>query len=168
MTTIKGVVEKKYVNTTKVGLTYALVVDNVRYGFYKTDPKCNEGDSVEFEASQKGDFWNADGKTLKVLGATRVATPAAATKSWVPDTARQDSITFQSARKDALSFMDLLIKSGNLDTGKAKAAASKTDVMLAYLDQLTERFFEDTKHLGHQEDPAVVDGKDDGGDEIPF
>lgn len=152
---VAGVVEKKISSATKVGITWALVVDNVRYGFYKTEPKCKEGDGVEFSATQNGDFWNADAKSLKVKNVQEQPAKAAAkpmaTRPWVPDKERQDTISYQAARKDSLEFVNMLISNGVLDLGKSKSAAAKIEAAEVYVDKYTQRFFEDTKNLGHVE-----------------
>ena len=44
-------------------------------------PPVNKGDSVVFQASKRGDFWNLDPNTVQVVGAASSAPPAA-TKSY--------------------------------------------------------------------------------------
>jgi hypothetical protein len=156
---ITGYVERV---TNKNGI-WAVVVDNIRYGFYKTEPKCKEGDYVSFEADQKGDFWNAKPPTLKravapadapkpygasdsIPSTPGVANTAPAKAAWVPDKDRQDSIIYQSARKDGLEFVSTLIAAGLIDFGKAKVA-DKIGIAEMYVDKYTLRFFEDTKRL---------------------
>ena len=159
MATITGIIEKVWENQTSAGTTYAYVVDNTRYGSYKTKLNVQEGDNVTFSATQKGNFWNIDTKTVKKLAAS-AASPAGNTsnaaapeaKSWSGgkrDTNVQDAINYQSARKDALQLLDILASNQVIDFGKAtKAKAFET--ALAYVDKLTVRFFEDTKALGHK------------------
>lgn len=143
---ITGYVERV---TNKNGI-WAVVVDNVRYGFYKTEPKCKENDYVSFEADQKGDFWNAKPATLKraqpPAGQAQSDT-APAKSTWVPDAARQDSITFQSARKDALQLVEILAAKDLIDLGTKSKKADAIGVIELYVDRFTERFFEDTKLL---------------------
>lgn len=170
---ISGVVERKGERATSAGTTYSITVDNVNYGFYKTVPKCSEGDYVEFYAKQNGNYWNADAKTLKLID--RPASPPkpqpAAKGAWVPDKDRQDSIIYQSARKDALEFVQVLLTAGILDLGKSKTAAGKIEVAEIYLDKYTQRFFEDTKNLGHKDEEVAEKREveeDFHNDEIPF
>lgn len=174
---IKGVVEKKLESMTSAGVTYALVIDNVRYGFYKTNPKCNEGDTVTFAAKTNGNFWNADPKTFRVVAAeaapTDGATTRTATPKWVPDKDRQEAISYQSARKDALEIVGMMLGASVLDMGKSKTVADKMEVIEAYVDKYTSRFFQDTKDLGHvgkeASKPEVkAAAPDDFNDEIPF
>ena len=155
MAQITGIIEKVWENQTSAGTTYAYVVDNTRYGSYKTKLNVQEGDNVTFSATQKGNFWNIDTKTVKKLAAPAGNTSNAAApeaKSWgggKRDASVQDAINYQSARKDALQLLDILATAQVIDFGKAtKAKAFET--ALAYVDKLTVRFFEDTKALGHK------------------
>lgn len=157
---VSGIVENIPQMVTTKGITYALVVNNIRYGTYLTEPNVAIGDSVSFQASQNGQYWNADMKTLSIAPSAVPSNPAlnarpapsAAKAAWVPDKDRQDSIIYQSARKDGLEFMKLLAGAGLLDFGKSKTNASKIASAEIFLDLYTMRFFEDTKNLGHKDD----------------
>jgi hypothetical protein len=154
---ITGIIEKVWENQTSAGTTYAYVVDNTRYGSYKTKLNVQEGDNVTFSATQKGNFWNIDTKTVKKLAAPAGNTadkPSPEAKSWgggKRDASVQDAINYQSARKDALQLLDTLASNGIIDFGTEKTATTKKfATALAYVDKLTVRFFEDTKALGHK------------------
>ena len=152
-----GIVEKIYENQTKTGMTtYAFVVDGVRYGTYNIKPPCNQGDMIEFTFTAKGDFNNADAKSIRKsekqpapAQAAPVAAYANAGGSSRSD-AVQDAITFQAARKDAIQFLELLSSLDVLDLG-SKSKGQKIKNAEAYLDGYTKRFYEDTKTLGHEE-----------------
>ena len=152
-----GIVEKIYENQTKTGMTtYAFVVDGVRYGTYNIKPPCNQGDMIEFSFTQKGDFNNADAKSIRKSAEQPAPTPAAPVAAYANaggssrSNAVQDAITFQSARKDALQFLELLSSLDVLDLG-SKSKGQKIKNAEAYLDGYTKRFYEDTKTLGHEE-----------------
>lgn len=166
MSNISGVVEKVWENQTKAGTTYAYVIDNVRYGSYKTKLPIKEGDNVSFDAEQNGNFWNINVKTVKKLAAAPVDVSKASSGTatgWSGgkrDSGVQDAINYQSARKDALQLLDILASNQVIDFGKAsKAKAFET--ALTYVDKLTVRFFEDTKALGHKTtEPAADDAEE--------
>ena len=179
-----GVVEKIYENQTSKGLTtYTIVVDGERYGTYTQRPPCKQGDAVEFYYKNNGSFNNVDVKTIKKVAEATPST-AAPTSGPVPSYAKrnddvQNAITFQAARKDALQFLEILVGQGILDSG-SKAKGKQIEVMETYLDKYTQRFFDDTKSLGHvkQEENAPskalkvkavdVEQQEDPDDEIPF
>lgn len=152
---VTGYVEKVSANN---GGIWSLKVDNVYYGTYRTEPKCKVGDYVSFEATQKDKYFNADPKTIKLAQPPAKAEPvkeeappkaaAPAKSSWVPDKDRQDSITYQSARKDALELTSMLLSAGLVDLGnKASKKADAIGIVEMYVDRFTMRFFEDTKNL---------------------
>lgn len=177
-----GVVEKIYENQTSKGLTtYTIVVDGERFGTYTSRPPCKQGDAVEFFYKNNGSFNNVDVKTIKKV---MDATPVTVTSGHPPSYAKrnddvQNAITFQAARKDALQFLEILVGQGILDSG-TKAKGKQIEVMEAYLDKYTQRFFDDTKSLGHVKREAdalvkvhkaqAVDVEQQEGpdDEIPF
>ena len=164
--TVSGIVERPNSSVTKAGLTYGVVINNTKYGFFTTNPPCNEGDSVSFSAKENGDFWNADPKSLKLITAgsskpTPVTAPPTAKSAWVPDKDRQDSIIYQSARKDALEFLKILNVKDMIDLGKSKSKGGMIESMEIYLDKYTQRFFEDTKNLGHSSTLEAEGLKDD-------
>lgn len=184
MSNFTGVVEKLYANQTKVGTTYAFIVDGQRYGTYKTKPACSEGDYISFDAEKKGDFWNADPKSIKkaeggpVKAAPTQASPSYATKQ----DDRQDSIIYQSSRKDALQFLDIAVAAGVVDLG-TKTAGKKIEALNLFVDKQTQRYFEDVKNLGHEEaeaapkatkavkvvkEPEPVEEEEEINDDIPF
>lgn len=164
-------------------MTYSFKVNGTRYGTYKTPPGIKQGDNISFYATEKGGFWNADVKSIGVVPDT-TANPSVSSNSVSAAVggarsgsvnsydSRQDSITYQSARKDALTFLTLLQTTGSLDLGKAKTKASMIEVLETYVDKYTERFVEDTKNLGHKiaVDTDGVSLADVGGlrDELPF
>lgn len=168
MSLIKGYVEKIWENAIpakggrKAFTSYAVVVDNVKYGTF-TKPKCSEGDYVEFQASQKGQYWNLDIDSLKLATpAADTPKPAPASTGYGKSAATQDAINYQAARKAAFSIIDLMIKLEILDLGTKKG--DKIENLEKYVDRYTERFFEDTKNLGHK--PA--DSTDATTEEEPF
>lgn len=158
---ITGIVESI---TEKNGF-WGFVVDNVRYGTFKDEPKCKVGDYVSFEADQKGEYWNAKARTIKPAKAPeKAATPltstvgagAGQTKSqWTGDDKRQDSIIYQSSRKDAIELVKILADKDLIDVGKGKKADA-IEVVLMYVNRFTTQFVEDAKRLSPTK-PSVAD-----------
>lgn len=171
---ISGVVEGVISRSTSAGITHAIVIDGVQYGTYKTEPNVQEGDNVEFLASQNGRYWNADTRSItKISGGPPSAArqqPQAApkTRAWVPDADRQNAISYQAARKDALELVGMLISSGNIDLGKSTKVGAKMEAIEQYVDKYTMRFFEDTKNLGHNNNKKEATTADIEDDDIPF
>lgn len=154
-----GYVEKVSCNNNGI---WSFIVDNVRYGTFKDEPKCKVGDYVSFEAEQKGEYWNAKARTIEpaVAPATSQsqapsASPPSAPSSgsaqskstWVPDSDRQNSITYQSARKDALELTGYLLNKDLIDLGTKSKKADAINIVELFVDRFTERFYEDTKAL---------------------
>ena len=125
------------------------------------------GKVIEFEATP-----NSDGKSAQVQGTIRevVQAPAAAPGSpALPNnTGRDNSIQYQSARKDAIEFVDLLVRNEALKLGKD--AAKKEGILFAALDRYTAFFFKDIATLGavvreaesEGESPEAEAAADDG------
>jgi hypothetical protein len=145
---------------------HSFKVDNVNYGTKGTAPPCRQGDFVEFLAVQnaKG-YMDADAKTIKVLPTTSAppapaaeAAPTAAPAASRPVSThvdRNDSIVYQSSRKDAIHTVEVLVASGAIDLG-AKKGAAKIEIIEMHIDKLTARYIEDVKRGTPPEHP--VDG----------
>jgi hypothetical protein len=177
-TKISGYVEEKIEYPAKPGNnkwgkpnepSYALKVDGIKYGGMfgrKMEPKCKNGDYVEFEAEQNGSYWNLVANTLQPATAPAAALPpvqaepakaAGNTKAaWVPDKDRQDSIIYQSSRNAAIEFVNGLVSAQLLDFGKAKGA-QKIELVEILMDEYTMRFYEDTKRLAPVPHKSPVD-----------
>ncbi len=152
---VTGRVSQVVERGTKFGSYYDIVVDGRKYGHGKKKPAFSDGDYVTFEAEAKGDFFNADPSSFKKVQVATEAAPSAVAaavstsgKKWIPEVDRQDSITYQSARKDALQLTQILIEAGKMDFGKMKGAEA-IDMVEMYVDNYTQRFFKDTKNLKH-------------------
>lgn len=162
---VTGKVEKITSRSTKFGDYWDVYVDGRKYGTGKKKPPCSDGDYVTFEAEAKGDFFNADPTTFKKAEAPKNVAPVTAAagvsakREWIPEKDRQDSITYQSARKDALQFVEILAATGKLDFGKMKGAEA-IDMLETYVDNYTQRFFKDTKDLGHKASPSSSESEE--------
>lgn len=145
--TVQGISNKNGIYSLGIGEG-----DNVDwYGFYKTEPQCNKGDTVEVGFTRKGRWLNADPKTLKVVGAG--SAPSNATRGSVggnaqPDN-RQASIVMQSSMKTATDIVRLLIDTGAVSVGAAKTAGAKAkafDIVMDTHAEVTRRLYNRATH----------------------
>jgi len=126
---------------------------NEREGFYfntKYEPKCGKGDVVGIEFEQKGD---SRGNVKKVVileknsngyedtsGKFSGGGSGGSSGGGTGGSDRQDSIVFQSSRKDALVAAGLLIQT---ETVKIPKGDKGRIVIEALIDEITVRFFKD-------------------------
>ena len=143
---------------------WSIKVDNVNYGAGNKKPPA-QGSYVTFETVQKENGY------YNVVGDVSLATPPVGTPA--PSQAvpamngapaavhvdrRQDSIVFQSSRKDALEFVKLLFTNNLIDLGKAKGA-QKIELAEVYLDYYTERFIDNVTNLAVPEHDSPVEAE---------
>ncbi len=118
------------------------------------------GKVIEFEATP-----NSDGKSTTVQGDIREVVQAPAASPGTPampnNTGRDNSIQYQSARKDALEFVKLLVSTEGLKLGKD--AGKKEGILFAALDRYTSFFFKDIVTLG----AVVREAESEGEPEAP-
>lgn len=134
----------------------------VSFGF--DQPKVAKGDYVEIVTEMENDF-------EVVKSARKIDPPAAGTASSAHGPVvtvpyidkRQASIVYQSSRKDALEFVNLLIAQDALPVSSAKTSAGKAkryEEILALVDKLTVQFFYDVETLRNLD--RVVDAGAEG------
>lgn len=144
---LKGVVKEHFINQSKKGQDlHVYTVDLAReegfndeapfsqeptgrlnFGMYP--PKNNILNKlIEVELNQRGQWWNPDSKTLKILGdgpasSGSGAAPAkrGAAKSTTPYDERQASIIVQSASRTATEILSLALEQEAVNLGAAKA-----------------------------------------------
>jgi hypothetical protein len=171
---VESVVETPSKFTDKTGKRkpsfWRIKVDNVMYGCGNSQPQCKEGDYVTFDAEQKGEYWNADVATLKPAkpdprepAADHPAVPIAGGWKTNPEAEtraerlhRQDIISYQAARKDALEIVTALLAKDMIDFGKAKGA-QKQAIVDILVDNYTVRFFEETAALAPEPKDSPVE-----------
>lgn len=148
----QGVVEKVFERRNQNGPnTFSLAVNedgNTNwYGFYRTRPDCNEGDTVKLSYTTKGDYRNAKSDSLVVVssgGGQASAAPAKSANSGGYTDNRQDSIVMQSSSKVAADLLKIMVDSGAVQFGKlsTKAAQAKAyDALLGLHADITHRVF---------------------------
>lgn len=144
---------------TQWGKMYNVVVSGQSYGFGKVKPSVAAGDTVSFNATLKGKYWNAEPQTLQVLskgdgvsastGARGMAATNSAVSS-VPNLNRgsntynrdQACIAMQAARNTASTFLGHLIEIGAMPFNDKTKAADKVIVMEELLEKYTQQFFQ--------------------------
>lgn len=145
---VEGVAAAFKINDTKVGKTYAVCVDDVWYGLYKTAPKFQEGDYIECEYTVNKGFNNLDLSTLKVTegkGPAPVKKSAGAAASFAKADVKDASIRWQSARNAAIALAQVAADAGALDLGAKKDG--KYEALQIIVNQQTVEYFEDTEKL---------------------
>lgn len=147
-------------------LAYTIYIngEDSGYGHGFNEPKCREGDQIEFNIDWNGQYKNVNVQSLRVLNqgggqqggqapAQRAAPqqgykkPAGGgrEKYWEDkakdDKARQACIEHQSSRNAAIALLDVLMRE---EAVKLPAKASgKLDAALALVDELTDKFNRD-------------------------
>lgn len=145
MSTITGQVFKVYPSKFKKG-SYQIKLegDSVYYNTRKPGP-AEPGVYVSFEATAYNEKqWDIQGD-VTVVKASASAAPVSAGGGG--GGARDAAIQYQSARKDALVFLSVLLENGALDISKAKIGA-KVGILEAVLDKYTAQFYVDIGELG--------------------
>lgn len=127
--------------------TYSIKIDGdplyYRSGTNRFAGIAEAGNRVSFMATP-----NSDGKSARIDGPVTLMKPEPAAASGTPSfgDGRQNSIVYQSSRKDAIEHVKLLIQTGGLPLPKEKAKIA--GVIDAAVDRYTALFFEDVNTLG--------------------
>jgi hypothetical protein len=154
---VSGIVEQVFTNNeesklfnTKNGpkCNHVYVVNGVRYTDKFKDPNAPaaaaKGDMVSFSA--KYELYNGKSKmsivakTFQKTAATQAPTTTAPVASGsVSHDDRQVAIELQSSRRDAIAFLDVMIKN---DTGLVTKVTSKSDkLMVELVEHYTRAFY---------------------------
>lgn len=152
---MKGKLEKVIAKKLSNGFIHSVKIDDVWYGAGFKRPAAQEGEYVEFEwytndkgyATIKGEITVIKQQQSEARAPVRQAPGSAGglTKDqyWENKEARdvniQKGIQFQAARNAAINVADVLLKNDCLSLGQAKA--KKTDILLAFIDELTVKYF---------------------------
>lgn len=150
MASVSGRVEKVYSKEFKPGKwMYSLVVNGTFYGVGSRKPQAVEGDIVSFEASQNGKFWNAENVQITGNAGTAQSSgsaPAPASNDRQTfEERKQTAIALQSARNTSIAAVGLLLQNGGVKLPAKQADVA--DVVLALVDELTSRYFEEVQGI---------------------
>ena len=129
--------------TTRNGpaTSYSLMVAGEWYSAGFAEPKCNEGDNVEFGVTQNGQYKNINKNSIRVVGAGDSTVSVAISPSVPAPTSRDISIGYQSSRKDAIQIVSSLIAADAIALPAKKA--DKYGAFLALIDEVTAKCFND-------------------------
>ena len=153
---VKRIATRNWTNPNGQNITfYSLQLDDGQYYSLGTkNPQLTPGTTVQFETYSKGEYEHVADNSLVVIGKgkqtmtneERAFGDVATSKEeyWArkeaKDDERQDSIKEQSARKDALKFLDLAIQIDALPPHKSKKPGDKFDMLLALTESLSRHF----------------------------
>lgn len=156
MSQVQGVVE--FVNGPNNFGLYSLKVDGKYYGTGKTPPTAKKGDSVRFDAVQKGKYLNVDGDVEVLSGgnATVVSFPASKNgasriggvrfndRPWDPvaEETRQRAIIMQHSQEMAVSLAKLMLDRGAIPIKDTDAAGKKYDIINTYVHTIAQEMFD--------------------------
>lgn len=132
MSTVTGTIEKAIRN--KAGY-YAVLVNDNWYSTYTNDYSNLEGQTVKFEFTKKGQYYNMKGEPEVVAAPA----PAAGSAPTVTPDNRQASIVLQSSYKTAAEIAGDLLTGGVLNLGAKKA--DQFDNYLNFVDEIATRLF---------------------------
>lgn len=142
--------------------SFKLDGDDTWYGCGESKPGFSAGDMVMFDCNTMNGRTTVMMESIKMKkGEAPVAAPKPAGKAWggkkdpakdqywtdreAKDDARQKAITYQAARKDALTFLEMAVQAEGV---KLPAASNKKyDALMAMVDELTLKFYHDTQNM---------------------
>ena len=157
---IQGTVEQVFSRAAGRGTAYNIKVNGQYYGCGFQPPSCSEGDNVSFEIEQnaKG-YWNVSGP-IQVTGKAAPPQPNQGNQGqqkpqtggnsrdqyWQEkeqrDIANQKIIQYQASRNAAIEVVKSALENDALSLGQKKQG--KLDVLLAVIDEVTDRFDKDS------------------------
>lgn len=157
MSQVQGVVE--FVNGPNNFGLYSLKVDGKYYGTGKTPPPAKKGDSVRFEAVQKGKYLNVDGDVEVLSGGnatvvtfprhgqsntTRTGVTRFNDRPWDPvaEETRQRAIIMQHSQEMALSLAKIMLERGAIPIKDGDAAGKKYDIINTYVHTIAQEMFD--------------------------
>mgnify|MGYP001354182343 CR=1 FL=1 len=153
MARVEGIVFKVYDKTFSGRLTYSIKLDGqplyYRCGGNRYAGIAEPGNRIAFDAEPNPDGSSGKVTSTPVLMAQQAAPAVASAPSMgggYNSSERNNSIAYQSARKDALTFLNLVNASGALKLPAAQAA--KLSALELALDRYTALFFDDIGTLG--------------------
>jgi len=169
---------KKKGVVTAVGkgkFSYFIQLDTMD-GFYfntKYEPKCGKGDVVGIEYHKKDDK-RGNVQKVKIIESNsdgyKPTNTGGGGGGYKAEPGRQESIVYQSSRKDALVFLTLLLEQAAF--APKGAAGKKEEQLTLKLDEIIAQFYADANEpsksaalAGAAEDAAEDKEEDDFGEE---
>lgn len=160
-TQVQGQIKRIITRKAGSGTAYTLqLMDGKYYGAGFKPPACSEGDTVSFEyfENKAGYTQIVDGSIKTVEGAPAAAPQGQAapnvggqgkTGYWDEkekrDLRTQKAIQYQASRNAAIDVAKMALEHDCLSLGQKKA--DKLDVLLAFIDETTDRFNQDVSDI---------------------
>tara|TARA_R110002126_G_scaffold250085_1_gene392924 strand:- start:491 stop:1060 length:570 start_codon:yes stop_codon:yes gene_type:complete len=156
---ISGVVERAETRPMtfgdgRQGAAYDLYVNGTKYGCGFKPTGANVGDTVSFDATQNGQYWNLAKNTPVTIGAAAQVVPQAVPQQGQVQstlavtspprqgpTDTQVAIQFQSSRKDAIEQVKTLLQYGAGGITDKTVASKRADIIDALTDEYTTTYF---------------------------
>jgi len=121
---------------------YNLNIDGEWFSCGFAKPACNEGDYVNYDSVQKGQYKNAE--NVSVI--PRSAAPAGGDGGGnIPVNRKDVSIHYQSCRKDAIALTGVLLSNGAIKLPAKQA--DQFDAAVALVNELTNQFYIDLENV---------------------
>ena len=158
-----GVVQDVQQYPTKIGPMYNVILGDGRYGVGKENPGDLAGKTVTFNYVEKGQYKNVMGKiTVLASGEAKVVTGnaakavagAAGAAEYITDSQKQKVISRQAARNSAIAAVGVLHAAGALPA--VTKTAKLSDVILGFIDKLTEEYFQYSMTGTIQPNPQIA------------
>jgi len=122
--------------------------DWISFGFDK--PNVKEGDYVKIETQADAKGYQKVQSIEILKNPPKAPASSQAAPSSTNSNVRQDSIIYQSSRKDAIAVLELLVSQDALPLTRAKEKAGQAkryEEIMALVDKLTVRYFNDVASL---------------------
>lgn len=117
---------------------YSVKVGGDWLGAGFNQPSCKEGDFINYEIEQKGNYKNI--KSISVAQAPANNAPSANNSAGAQRVDTRDiSIRYQSSRKDAIHLTEVLLANDALAVPAKKG--DKADAILAFVEDLTNQLY---------------------------
>lgn len=150
-------------NETKTGKPlrsplYSINMNDTWFNFGFDNPKVSKGDSISFEAKQDQYGMVGDASSVVVNSNAGNAANTADKVVGTPSNSRQNSIVYQSSRKDAINIVGILL---DVDAISLPAKKDKMDVILALVDTITEEYATSALNPEINDKVVVVEEVDD-------
>jgi hypothetical protein len=179
---VKGVVDRVSEKAGKFGTMYSVKLRDTDtwYGLKGAKPRFVEGNLIEFEAHQNArGYWDADGRSVRVLEATVAAAPAARAVAGAQPVGKDDywkrkeerDLTndqlrnIGAARNTAIAFVDLLAKYEAVKLPKTQADREKALLAAVehyrkeFMSEVVEEPVEESEEIPYEAPAAAAGGE---------
>jgi len=136
---VEQISEKQRTGANGNYMTYNVKINGEWLGAGYKKPQCKQGDNIDYEITQKGQYKNITNISINSGAITTNAPNNATTAPTHRVDTRDISIRYQSCRKDALALTNMLLASDALKLPAKQA--DKVDAALAFVDEITNQYY---------------------------